>query len=193
VRGHLEAFSSGTGIAARARDALAEAAVEPGSPLALLAAEQGAAALEAGDVAQAEERGDDVAARIMEEARLAFAEAMVCVVNLFNPALVIVGGGICLGQGDRLLDPARALVRQNAFRVQAARVQIVQAALGDDVGLVGALPLVADRLPRPPTTGEAADLKPRAMAAARLALPLDAAGGDDSDGTTEQPAAPVVR
>jgi len=41
--------------------------------------------------------------------------------------------------------------------VQAASVDIVSAGLGDDVGLVGALALVADRIrPRPTTVGRSA-------------------------------------
>jgi predicted NBD/HSP70 family sugar kinase len=55
---------------------------------------------------------------------------------------VIVGGGIAIGQGDRLLQPAREAVERLGFRRQAARARIVPAQLGDDVGLVGALSLV---------------------------------------------------
>ena len=59
-----------------------------------------------------------------------------------QPQPVVVGGGIAIGQGDRLLQPAREAVKQLSFRRQAARVEIVAAQLGDDVGLIGALSLV---------------------------------------------------
>jgi glucokinase len=124
ARGHLEAIASGTAIARAA-------------------AEAGLAGASAADVAALEERGDQSAATIMGRARDAFASAIVSIVDIFNPQRVIVGGGIAIGQGDRLLDPARDAVRQHAFRVQAARAEIVPAQLGDDVGLVGVLPLVA--------------------------------------------------
>ncbi|CAN5148479.1 hypothetical protein BH24CHL7_BH24CHL7_00850 [soil metagenome] len=174
VRGHLEAYSSGTGIAAALRRAVADGLVRPGTPLAVRAAEQGADMLEARDVARAEDDGDLLAAEIMTAARYALASAMVTIVNVFNPTRVIVGGGISLGQGDRLLEPARAKVREEAFRVQAASVDIVSAGLGDDVGLVGALALVADRLsPRPSTVG-------------RSALMPGAPEGEDSNRTPNQ-------
>jgi glucokinase len=179
VRGHLEALSSGTGIAAAARRALESGEAAPGTPLAETAAQRGPTLLEARDVAEAEEQGDPVAASIMADARRAFASAMVTVVNVFNPQRVIVGGGIADGQGERLLAPARRLVASDAFRIQAKRVEIVPSELGDDVGLVGASALVDQRL-GPSGGGEAQDRKPAEMTLGRLALSGDAQPDDDS-------------
>ena len=123
ARGHLEAFASGTGIAR-------------------IASEADLAARSAVEVAAAEGGGDPVATEIMNRARQAFAAAAVSIVDIFNPQRIIVGGGIAIGQGDRLLGPAREAVQAHAFKRQAARVEIVPAQLGDDVGLIGALPLV---------------------------------------------------
>ena len=150
ARGHLEAIASGTAIA-RAYGASAGSEV---------------AALEAA--------GDERAHEVMERARAAFAAAMVSIVNVFNPQRVIVGGGVAIGQGDRLLDPAREAVERLAFRRQAARVEIVPAQLGDDVGLIGALSLVRlarleeDRnLNRDATTSGQSALTPRPPRPAR--------------------------
>jgi glucokinase len=126
--GHLEAFASGTGIARRA--------VEAG----LRMTDGGHA--QAVDVAHLEEQGDEIAAGIMDNARRAFASAVVSIADLFNPSVLVVGGGIAIGQGDRLLDPARHALRKSGYSHQAQRMQIVPAQLGDDVGLVGALSLV---------------------------------------------------
>jgi glucokinase len=123
ARGHLEAISSGTGIARAAR-------------------ERGLGDVGAAHVAALEDAGDPTASEIMDYARRAFAAALVTIVDVFNPTRVVVGGGIAMGQGDRLLQPARDTVERLAFRRQAARVEIVPAQLGDDVGLVGALSLV---------------------------------------------------
>jgi glucokinase len=123
ARGHLEAISSGTGIANIAR-------------------ERGLGDVSAAQVAALEDAGDATAADVMDYARRAVAQALVSVVDIFNPSRIVVGGGIALGQGDRLLGPAREAVRQLAFKRQAARVDIVPAQLGDDVGLIGALSLV---------------------------------------------------
>jgi glucokinase len=105
-------------------------------------------AVTAREVAAAEAAGDPVASRVMQRARDAFAAAMVGLVDVFNPEVIVVGGSVAQGQGERLLGPARARVAAEAFQVQAARVRIVPASLGDDVGLIGAVALVGSRLER---------------------------------------------
>ncbi len=140
--GHLEATSSGSGIARQAR-ALAAAGTAPG-----IAARQERLSprrLEGRDVAELEAAGDPDAAAIMAHARRAFAAAMVALVDIFNPELIVVGGGIADAEGDRLLGPARDAVARVAFRIQRERVRIVPSVLGEDVGLAGAQPLVALR------------------------------------------------
>jgi glucokinase len=141
--GHLEGASSGSGIARQAATAVASGRA-PG--LAALAGRIAPAPLEARHVAEAEAAGDPDAAAIMERARGAFAAATIGLVNLFNPELIVVGGSLAQAQGDRWLDPARRAVARGAFRIPRERVRIVPASLGDDVGLVGAQPLLARRL-----------------------------------------------
>jgi glucokinase len=142
ARGHLEALSSGSGIARAAREALA-AGEGGGGPLAESAASRGLDGLTARDVAEAEDAGDPLAARLMDRARASFAVAAVSLVDIFNPTLIVVGGSLGQAQGERLLAPARAEVARVGFRTAAARARIVAAELGDDVGLAGAVPLVA--------------------------------------------------
>jgi glucokinase len=169
ARGHLEAIASGTGIGAAARGAIESGEVPVGSPLGRLAGDANAP-LEANHVAQAEEEGDPIAARIMQRARDAFATAVVSIVDIFNPSRVIVGGGVAAGQGDRLLGPARERVRQQAFRIQARRAEIVPAELGDDVGLAGGVLLVE----------LAADLETQATGpGGQMGLHTKVAAGDD--------------
>jgi glucokinase len=123
ARGHLEGLASGTGIVNQARAA-------------------GQAVSDAREVAAAEDAGAAWARDIMDRVRQAFAAAAVSIADVFNPQRIIVGGGVAAGQGDRLIQPAREAVARFAFRGQAARVEIVPAQLGDDVGLVGGLALV---------------------------------------------------
>jgi glucokinase len=141
-RGHLEAVSSGTGIARAAEEMIRS------DSAAGLAARRRAngRALDARDIAAAEEEGDPDAARIMERARRGFAESCVALANVFNPELIVVGGSVARSQGERWLEPARRRVAEVAFRIPRERLGIVPAALGDDVSLVGALPLVRRRL-----------------------------------------------
>lgn len=141
AKGHLEAIASGTAIARAAAAAIAGGSA-PG--LAKLARELGRG-IDARDVALAEEEGDDAAAAIFGRARTAFAAACVTLVDVFNPELIVVGGSIARNQGDRWLVPAREQVARIAFRIPRDRVAIVPAALGDDVGLVGAVSLLEAR------------------------------------------------
>jgi glucokinase len=148
--GHLEAFIGGASLARMARAAAADAS----SPfLVERAAQRGADALEARDVAEGEDAGDSVCHVIMERGRRALAVACVGFVDALNPTRIVVGGAISDAQGDRLLGPARAEVAATAFRTPRSRVQIVKAELGADVGLAGGHPLVIARLGDPAWRG----------------------------------------
>ena len=159
ARGHLEAIASGTGIANAARTA--------GLNVRLASAR---------DVAALETQGNAIAAEIMTRARRAVASAVVTVVNVFNPDLVIIGGGIAAAEGERMLGRAREAVVQTAFKVQARRVRIVEPALGDDVSLVGALILANAALAQ---DFAAYGLRPRASRPGRTALQNELAVEED--------------
>jgi len=137
--GHLEAISSGSGLAGQARDAVAAGRSE------FLAGRAVAAPLTGRDVAEGEIAGDEACVRLMTRARLAFAIACVGWVNAFDPERIVVGGTVAERQGEGWLEPARAAVAATGLRAPARRVRIVAAELGNDVGLVGARPLVEGR------------------------------------------------
>ena len=139
-RGHIEAICSGSGLA-RLATAAALAGRSPDLTARLAARAPGP--LEGRDVADAAEAGDPEAGAILDRARQAFAALVVGLVNVFAPERIVVGGSLAAAQGERLLGPARDAVRSTAFRIPRERVAIVPAALGDDVGLVGAVPLLA--------------------------------------------------
>jgi len=143
--GHLEAISSGVALARDAREAVARG-TSPFLAARAAASPDGPNGLDARDVAEGEDAGDGVCARLMDHARRAFAMACAGFVNAFNPELIVIGGSIAEHQGDRLFDPARAQIKQGAFVTPAARVRLVPAELGPDVSLAGAQPLVAGRL-----------------------------------------------
>lgn len=140
--GHVEAFASGAGMAKIAAEAIAHGQA-PG--LAARAAAIAPRLLEARDIAELADAGDLEASEIIETGRRAVAQLLVGLVNTFNPEVIVIGGAIAQGQGDRLLGPARATVAKWAFRIPSARVRIIPAELGDDVGLLGAVPLFALR------------------------------------------------
>jgi glucokinase len=137
--GHLEAISSGSGLANQARD------VVTAGGSAFLEGRSRAAPISGRDVAEGELAGDEASTRLMERARRAFAIACVGWVNEFNPERIVVGGTLAERQGERWLEPARAEVAATGLRDPSRRVRIVPAELGKDVGLVGAWPLVKGR------------------------------------------------
>jgi glucokinase len=127
-RGCVEAYASGPSIAARAREALAGGA---SSTLA------GLPTVTAADVSAAAAAGDPLAAAIWAETVDLLGAAVTDLVNVFEPDLVILGGGVT-ASGEMLFDPVRALVAREAMTPAARATPIVRAALGALVCVVGA-------------------------------------------------------
>jgi glucokinase len=74
----------------------------------------------------------------------ALACGLTSIVNLFEPEIVVIGGGVS-GTGEQLLAPVRERVRAQAVTPAGTEVNIVAAALGDRVGVVGAAAIAAER------------------------------------------------
>jgi glucokinase len=70
--------------------------------------------------------------------------ALVGVVNLLNLDAVVIGGGVA-NAGTILLDKVKETVNRQSMRVQARRVKIFKARLGNDAGLIGAAILVKEQ------------------------------------------------
>jgi glucokinase len=89
-------------------------------------------------VTQAARRGDPVAAGILNEVGHRLGEGIAGLVNVLDPATVVVGGGVAEA-GDLLLEPARAAYRSAVEgRDRRPGVPIVPAALGGDGAAIGA-------------------------------------------------------
>ena len=136
-RGCLEAYASGTNIAARAREALASGAA---SSLA------GRPAISAKDVAEAAAAGDELARRIWDETTAILGSAMANVLDVFNPDLIVLGGGVTRA-GDALLVPVRRAGLAQAMAPASRSADIVLAGLGEHLGIVAAASVAFDRLP----------------------------------------------
>jgi len=132
-RGHLEALASGTAIAREARELIAK-----GVPTLVSELVSGDLDLvSAKVVAQAAQRGDLEAKRIIAQAMDYLGIGMANLANIFNPDLIVLGGGLT-NLGDELFVPVRRMVKRIAFPIVASSLRIVPAALGADVGVVGA-------------------------------------------------------
>ena len=59
------------------------------------------------------------------------------VINIFQPEVLVIGGGICK-EGEYLLKPLREYIKQQVYCKQVAQTQIKTAMLGNDAGIIGA-------------------------------------------------------
>lgn len=134
--GCIEAYSSGTSIAARAREALAAGRTSSLS---------GRADVSAADVAGAAAAGDALAGAVWDETVDLLGAAVTDLVNVFEPDVVVLGGGVTRA-GAMLLDPIAATVAREAMAPAAATARVVLSALGDLVGVVGAGAIAQDLL-----------------------------------------------
>ncbi|HXY85290.1 MAG TPA: ROK family protein [Gaiellaceae bacterium] len=117
-RGHLEAYVSGT-----AATKLAEGAFGPG--------------VDAHRLVRLAAEGEPRAIEILADIGRKLGAGIASFVNIFDPELVVIGGGFAAA-GDFILDPAREVVRWQALQPAADRVRIVRAQLGTAAGLIGA-------------------------------------------------------
>jgi glucokinase len=134
--GCLEAYAGGWAIAERAREAVGAATAGEGA--ALLARAGGAAdAIVAAHVTAAAAAGDPLAARLVTETLDAVAAGVVTLVNAFDPACVLFGGGVADAL-PALVAHVTAAVRARALLPAAHEVRVERAALGNDAPAVGA-------------------------------------------------------
>ena len=132
ARGCLQAYASGSSLARRAREALATGATSIMPELA------GAAqAVTSQTVVEAMRLGDDLAGELWAETITVLAAGLANIINLFNPARIILGGGLT-NAGDALFEPLRRSALGRALAPLGSEVAIVPAQLGSQVGIYGA-------------------------------------------------------
>jgi glucokinase len=141
-RGCLEAYSSGSAIERRAREVAAE---QPYSALGRLASERRVLGEDVGRLAR---EGDEASLSVLEEAGRWLGIGLAGFVNIFNPEVVAVGGGV-MASGDLILKPAREEVYLRARSPGRDLVEVRQATRGADSGVLGAAALARD-----PSSGE---------------------------------------
>ncbi|MFX0046134.1 MAG: ROK family protein, partial [Candidatus Hermodarchaeota archaeon] len=88
-------------------------------------------------IGQASRKGDTLALEVVTEAACYLGVGLANLVNIFNPDIIIVGGGLSK-LGDLLLKPAEDIVQERAFKLPARAVRIVPSKLMDDAGILGA-------------------------------------------------------
>lgn len=142
-RGCWEQVASGHAIARAGREAVVD---HPNSGIATLA--RGDPANVTGRlVTQAARDGDRVARGILAVVGSRLGEGIAGLVNVLDPALVVVGGG-AIAAGEMLLATARTAYTEAVEAPEhRPEVPIVAAELGNDAGAVGAAALALEELP----------------------------------------------
>jgi len=92
-------------------------------------------------VARAASFGDEVAKTIYKITGYWIGIAITNVVNLLNPEIVIIGGGVT-NAGDLLMDPIKRTVNERALKTATEKLIITTAKLGNNAGVIGASLLV---------------------------------------------------
>ena len=93
--------------------------------------------LTAKEVARAANQGDEFALKVFRRMGMYLGLAMANLVNVFNPEMIIIGGGV--SESFDLFAPyTRDEIVKRSFPVPARRSVLVKAECGDDAGLLGA-------------------------------------------------------
>ena len=130
-RGCVEALASGTALG---REGQAAAESNPDSGLGeLLAAGQ---PVDGKAVTVAAQNGDETAIGVFDLVGGRLGVALASFANIFEPEVIVVGGGV-MAAGELLLAPARRELEARALRPMN-RTPVVAAELGEDAGMIGA-------------------------------------------------------
>lgn len=136
-KGCLEVLASGKAIAREAQLRLIRGAKSTIIEL----AEGELQNITAKTVSAAARKDDALALEIISQTATYLGIGMVNLVNIFNPQMIIVGGGVAK-MGEMLLEPARRVVADRAFQLPAQAVRIVPSQLGDDAAVLGGAALM---------------------------------------------------
>jgi glucokinase len=141
--GCVEALASGVAIARQAQELVALGArtciadLVDGDPQRITAKV----------VHEAARQGDVVAVDLFRKAGMYLGIGMVNLMYLFNPGIIVVGGGVAKA-GDLLFVPMRATIQERIHELYWKECPVVRADLGDDVCLMGAAILAVAGLER---------------------------------------------
>jgi len=132
--GCWEAYASATALIRQARQAMK---ADEGSKLWLMC-EGDLDKVDGKIVFDAMHAGDPTAKAVVTRYVGYIAEGITDLVNIFQPDILSIGGGIC-AQGDVITEPIQAFLDKNDFaHTFAKRTQLKIATLGNDAGIIGA-------------------------------------------------------
>lgn len=132
-KGCFETYSSATGLVNTTRE---YAARYPDSLMAKLIEQDGRVSARTAYTAM--KQGDEAGRLVTEEYVKYLAVGITNVINVFQPDVLCIGGGVC-NEGDTLLVPLKKLVAEQVYTKNSAKnAEIVICSLGNDAGIIGA-------------------------------------------------------
>jgi glucokinase len=93
--------------------------------------------MRSGDLRKAIKRGDKFVERVVEEAAEYTGIAVANIINLLNPEVVVVGGGVMDALEDEMLAIIVETAHDYAMEGTANNIEIIASKLGDDAGITG--------------------------------------------------------
>lgn len=139
-RGCLEALASGTAIARLLKDL-----GQKGGGQNMIAGKTGSS-VGAPELGKAARQGDPEALAIVDDLCKWLGIGITNLVNIINPDIVVLGGGVITGLQDLLLEPVKKHVKENAFSLNQKDLIIEVTKLGDDIGLYGCIAAIAKNI-----------------------------------------------
>ena len=90
--------------------------------------------------------GDPVGKAVVDEYIKYLSVGLTDMINIFQPAILCIGGGIC-NEGETLLAPVRAFIDREQYAMNSTKkTKVCKAQLGNDAGIYGCCKLLLDSL-----------------------------------------------
>lgn len=132
-RGCFEAYSSATGLVKTTVEYVEK---YPDSLMSKLIKQDGRVSARTAYAAM--KQGDEAGRLVTEQYVKYLAIGITNVINIFQPDILCIGGGVC-NEGDTLLVPLKKAVAEQVYtRNSAKNTEIVICSLGNDAGIIGA-------------------------------------------------------
>ncbi|HEX3026876.1 MAG TPA: ROK family protein [Clostridia bacterium] len=133
-KGCWEAYSSATGLIHMAQEAMT---ASPGSKMWKIAGGE-LSRVDGRTPFDAMKAGDEAGKQVVEEYIRYLACGLVNVINIFQPEILCIGGGVS-NEGDVLIRPLRKMIEKERYsRYSAHQTELRAAQLGNDAGIIGA-------------------------------------------------------
>ena len=97
------------------------------------------------DVFEAGMQGDRLSVEVFRVAGTYLGIALGGLVNVLNPEVIVIGGGVAAGW-DLFIEPLQSEILRRAFQHPGERVKLMRSDLGDDAGILGAAFLASQKI-----------------------------------------------